>query len=160
MPFRIGIGYDVHPLVEGRKLIVGGVLIPSAFGADGHSDADVLIHAIADALLGSLALGDIGHHFPPDNEKFKDLDSTIILASVYNLIVQKGYTLGNLDAVVVLQKPKIAPYIDKMRERLAQVMQVNPDQISVKATTTEHLGFVGRSEGVAAYASVLVIKKA
>jgi 2-C-methyl-D-erythritol 2,4-cyclodiphosphate synthase len=160
MPFRIGIGYDVHPLVEGRKLIVGGVLIPSAFGADGHSDADVLIHAIADALLGSLALGDIGHHFPPDNEKFKDLDSTIILASVYNLILQKGYTLGNLDAVVVLQKPKIAPYIDKMRERLAQVMQVNPDQISVKATTTEHLGFVGRSEGVAAYASVLVIKKA
>ncbi len=160
MPFRIGIGYDVHPLVEGRKLIVGGVLIPSAFGVDGHSDADVLIHAIADALLGSLALGDIGHHFPPDNEKFKDLDSTIILASVYNIIVQKGYTLGNLDAVVVLQKPKIAPYIDKMRERLAQVMQVNPDQISVKATTTEHLGFVGRSEGVAAYASVLVIKKA
>ncbi len=160
MPFRIGIGYDVHPLVEGRKLIVGGVLIPSAFGVDGHSDADVLIHAIADALLGSLALGDIGHHFPPDNEKFKDLDSTIILASVFNLILQKGYTLGNLDAVVVLQKPKIAPYIDKMRERLAQVMQVNPDQISVKATTTEHLGFVGRSEGVAAYASVLVIKKA
>lgn len=160
MPFRIGIGYDVHPLVEGRKLIVGGVLIPSAFGADGHSDADVLIHAIADALLGSLALGDIGHHFPPDNEKFKDLDSTIILASVYNLILQKGYALGNLDAVVVLQKPKIAPYIEKMRERLAQVMQVNPDQISVKATTTEHLGFVGRSEGVAAYASVLVIKKA
>ncbi|MBU2555122.1 MAG: 2-C-methyl-D-erythritol 2,4-cyclodiphosphate synthase [Bacteroidetes bacterium] len=160
MPFRIGIGYDVHPLVEGRKLIVGGVLIPSAFGVDGHSDADVLIHAIADALLGSLALGDIGHHFPPDNEKFKDLDSTIILASVYNLILQKGYALGNLDAVVVLQKPKIAPYIDKMRERLAQVMQVNPDQISVKATTTEHLGFVGRSEGVAAYASVLVIKKA
>lgn len=160
MPFRIGIGYDVHPLVEGRKLIVGGVLIPSAFGVDGYSDADVLIHAIADALLGSLTLGDIGHHFPPDNEKFKDLDSTIILASVYNLILQKGYALGNLDAVVVLQKPKIAPYIDKMRERLAQVMQVNPDQISVKATTTEHLGFVGRSEGVAAYASVLVIKKA
>lgn len=160
MPFRIGIGFDVHPLVEGRKLIVGGVLIPSAFGVDGHSDADVLIHAIADALLGSLALGDIGHHFPTDNEKFKDLDSTIILASVYNLILQKGYALGNLDAVVVLQKPKIAPYIDKMRERLAQVMQVNPDQISVKATTTEHLGFVGRSEGVAAYASVLVIKKA
>lgn len=160
MPFRIGIGYDVHPLVEGRKLIVGGVLIPSAFGVDGHSDADVLIHAIADALLGSLALGDIGHHFPPDNVKFKDLDSTIILASVYNLILHKGYALGNLDAVVVLQKPKIAPYIDKMRERLAQVMQVNPDQISVKATTTEHLGFVGRSEGVAAYASVLVIKKA
>ncbi|MCF8347867.1 MAG: 2-C-methyl-D-erythritol 2,4-cyclodiphosphate synthase [Bacteroidales bacterium] len=160
MPFRIGIGYDVHPLVEGRKLIVGGVLIPSAFGVDGHSDADVLIHAIADALLGSLALGDIGHHFPPDNEKFKDLDSTIILASVYNLILQKGYALGNLDAVVVLQKPKIAPYIEKMRERLAQVMQVNPDQISVKATTTEHLGFVGRSEGLAAYASVLVIKKA
>jgi len=160
MPFRVGIGYDVHPLVEGRKLIVGGVLIPSAFGADGHSDADVLIHAIADALFGSLALGDIGHHFRPDNEKFKDLDSTIILASVYNLIVQKGYTLGNLDAVVVLQKPKIAPFIEKMRKRLAQVMQVNTDQISVKATTTEHLGFVGRSEGVAAYASVLVIKKA
>ena len=147
-------------MVEGRKLIDGGILIPSVFGADGHSDADVLIHAIADALLGSLALGDIGHHFPPDNPRFKDLDSTIILDSVYNLILQKGYVLGNLDAVVVLQKPKIAPYIKKMRERLAQVMQVNPDQISIKATTTENLGFEGRSEGIVAHASVLVIKKA
>ena len=159
IPFRTGIGYDVHPLVAGRKLILGGITIPSEKGAEGHSDADVLIHAIADALLGSLALGDIGNHFPPNNPDYKDIDSSVILSRVQSMVSEVGYEIGNLDAVVVLQHPHIASFVDKMRERLAQVLKIEINQVSVKATTTENLGFAGRGEGVAAYATVLVMKK-
>jgi len=157
LPARVGIGYDVHQLVAGRKMVLGGVVIPSSFGPDGHSDADVLIHAIADALLGAMALGDIGKYFPPTDLQYKDLDSRVILTKVYQLVCQKGYVLGNLDSVIVLQQPKIARFIEPIRTELASVMQVNLDAISVKATTTERLGFVGRGEGISAYATVMLV---
>ena len=159
MNFRTGIGIDVHAFAEGRKLIIGGVEIPHSKGLQGHSDADVLLHAISDALLGSLALGDIGQHFPDTDEKYKDLDSTVLLKQVYNLVKEKGYVLGNLDAVLTLQAPKIAPYIYKMREKISEILETDINNVSIKATTTEKLGFVGREEGVAAYATVLVYKK-
>ena len=158
MPFRVGMGYDVHQLVPGRKMVLGGVTIPSDFGPDGHSDADVLIHAIADALLGSLALGDIGQYFPPSDLSFKDLDSTTILREATRLVLERGYVVGNIDSIVVLQSPKIAPYIPEMKILLADILQVNEDAVSVKATTTEKLGFVGRGEGISAYATVMIVR--
>jgi 2-C-methyl-D-erythritol 2,4-cyclodiphosphate synthase len=156
---RIGFGYDVHAFTDGRKLIIGGIEIPYEKGLAGHSDADVLLHAIADALLGALSLGDIGQHFPDTDPKYKDADSKILLSEVYKLIINKGYILGNLDAVVALQKPKLAPHINYMKVTIARILHCNPDQISIKATTTEKLGFIGREEGVEATAVVLVIKE-
>ena len=153
---RIGIGYDVHRLEEGRKLIIGGVAIPHHLGLLGHSDADVLLHAVTDALLGALALGDIGKHFPDTDERYKDQDSRLFLRLAYDLVKKEGYQLGNLDCVLMAQKPKLAPYIDRMRACLAEDLETTLGQISVKATTTEKLGFVGKEEGIAAQAICLL----
>lgn len=158
LPFRTGFGYDVHAFAEGRKLILGGIEIPHEKGLLGHSDADVLLHAISDALLGALGLGDIGKHFPDTDEKYKNADSAKLLERVYELIKENGYVLGNVDAVIVMQRPKVAKFIPGMRERTAQVLESEAGQVSIKATTTEHLGFTGREEGVAAYATVLLVK--
>ena len=157
--FRTGIGFDVHAFAEGRKLIIGGVEIPNKKGLEGHSDADVLLHAICDAMLGALALGDIGVHFPNTDLKWKDADSTLLLINVNDMIYAKGYEVGNLDCVLAMEKPKISPFIDKIKKRIAEILQIDLDQISVKATTTEKLGFIGRTEGVAAFSTVLLIKK-
>ena len=157
--FRTGIGFDVHAFAEGRKLILGGVQIPYEKGLLGHSDADVLLHAICDALLGSLALGDIGKHFPDTDAKYKDANSMELLKNVFGLINSKGYKIGNVDAVVAMQKPKLAPYLDEMRINISTALETSLEQISVKATTTEKLGFVGREEGVSSFATVLLIKK-
>ena len=157
--FRIGNGFDVHAFAEGRKLILGGVEIPCEKGLAGHSDADVLLHAITDALLGALALGDLGKHFPDSNEKFKDANSSILLKKAYKLIRTKKYTLSNVDSVLMMEKPKVAPYVFQMRQNIAKVLNVDIDRISVKATTTERLGFTGRSEGIAASAVVLLNKE-
>ena len=153
---RIGHGYDVHKLVEGRKLILGGVEIPHTVGLLGHSDADVLLHAIMDALLGSMALGDIGKHFPDTDDKYKGISSMHLLMLVNKLLSENGAHLVNLDATLILQKPKIAPYIDLMRENVAFALGVDKSRVSIKATTEEHLGFTGREEGVSAHAIVLV----
>lgn len=158
VPFRTGFGYDVHQFAENRKLIIGGVEIPYERGLLGHSDADVLLHAISDALLGALALGDIGKHFPDTDVRYKGADSKILLKEVYKLVLGNGYRLGNVDATVALQKPKLAPYILQMREMIASVLNAQLDQVSVKATTTERLGFVGREEGAEAFATVLLIR--
>lgn len=154
--FRTGIGYDVHRLAEGLPLWLGGVQIPHSKGLVGHSDADVLIHAICDALLGAAALGDIGKHFPDSDPAYKGIDSKILLGKVCELLSAKGYTIGNVDAILCMQKPKVAPYIQTMRETLAEVMNIDVDSVSVKATTTEHLGFEGREEGISAIANVLL----
>jgi 2-C-methyl-D-erythritol 2,4-cyclodiphosphate synthase len=156
--FRIGTGFDVHRLAEGHKLIIGGVEIPHTKGCVGHSDADVLIHAICDAMLGALTLGDIGQHFPDNSDEFKGIDSRILLKKVNALISEEGYQIGNIDSTVVLQKPKIKDYIPKIREELASVLQVDVSQISVKVTTTEKLGFEGREEGVSAQAVCLLLR--
>jgi 2-C-methyl-D-erythritol 2,4-cyclodiphosphate synthase len=153
---RIGHGYDVHRLVEGRKLIMGGVDIPYEKGLLGHSDADVLLHAIADALLGALALGDIGKHFPDTDPAFKGANSMQLLEHVVGLIMAKGYSLGNLDATIIAQRPKMAPHIQTMRENIARACEVDVDRINVKATTEEGLGFTGTGEGVSAHAVVLL----
>lgn len=155
---RIGIGYDVHQLVEGRKLILGGIEIPHHLGLLGHSDADVLLHAISDALLGALALGDIGKYFPDTDSRFKDLDSGVLLKEVYALVKKEGYTLVNLDTVVMAQRPKLRAYIDTMRENVANLLSCELSQISIKATTTEKLGFVGKEEGIATQAICLLEK--
>lgn len=149
---RFGMGYDVHRLVEGRKLILGGVEIPWEKGLLGHSDADVLLHAIADALLGAAALGDIGRHFPDTDERFKGADSMKLLAEVVRLVREKGYRVGNVDATIVAQAPKLAPYIEEMTENIARVLGVERDSVNVKATTEERLGFTGSGEGMSAYA--------
>ena len=149
---RFGMGYDVHRLVAGRKLILGGVEIPWEKGLLGHSDADVLLHAIADALLGAAALGDIGKHFPDTDDKFKGADSRKLLAEVARLVREKGYTVGNVDATIVAQAPKLAPHIEKMAENIARVLGVERDCVNVKATTEERLGFTGSGEGMSAYA--------
>lgn len=159
LDFRTGIGFDVHAFVEGRKLIIGGVEIPSDKGLEGHSDADVLLHAICDAMLGALALGDIGFHFPNTDERWKDADSAVLLKHVNELINSEDYELGNLDCVLAIEKPKIFPYVEKIRTRISEILNADIEQISVKATTTERLGFVGRAEGVASFANVLLIKK-
>jgi 2-C-methyl-D-erythritol 2,4-cyclodiphosphate synthase len=157
IPFRIGIGYDVHQLVEGRKLMIGGVEIPYERGLLGHSDADVLLHAIADAILGALGLGDIGRHFPDTDDRYKGISSVTLLQEVWKLARTNGYRLGNLDCVLLAQKPKIAPYIEAMKTTIADVLDAQVTQINIKATTTEKLGFVGREEGMAAEAVVLLI---
>ena len=157
MKFRTGIGYDVHQLAEGMPLWLGGVKVPHTKGLVGHSDADVLIHAICDALLGAAALGDIGKHFPDNDPAYKGIDSKILLRKVCELLKDKGYIIGNVDAILCMQKPKVAPYIQAMRETLATVMQTDVDTVSVKATTTEHLGFEGREEGISAIANVLIV---
>lgn len=155
---RIGWGYDVHKLVKGRKLILGGVVIPHSSGLEGHSDADVLLHAISDALLGSLALGDIGKHFPDSDSQYKDADSRKLLIHVYDLIKQEGFELQNLDATVIAERPKLAPYITEIRNNIADDLDIGMDRVSVKATTSEGLGFAGREEGICAQAMVLVRK--
>ncbi len=153
---RIGHGYDVHRLVDDRKLIIGGVEIPWEKGLLGHSDADVLLHAIADALLGAMAMGDIGKHFPDTDPAFKGADSMKLLAHVVRLVKEKGYQVGNLDATIIAQRPKMAPHIQSMRENIARVCSVEVDSINVKATTEEGLGFTGRQEGISAHAVVLL----
>lgn len=159
LEYRTGLGLDVHAFAENRKLVIGGVEIPYEKGLLGHSDADVLLHAISDALLGALALGDIGQHFPDTDPKYKNADSKQLLKHVYSLIVEKGYKLGNVDAMVTMQKPKLASYINAMRNIIAGLLEAEVEQISIKATTTEKLGFVGREEGVSAFATVLIQKK-
>lgn len=157
MKFRVGHGYDVHKLVEDRKLIIGGVEIPHYKGLLGHSDADVLAHAICDALLGAAALGDIGKHFPDNDDRYKDIDSLVLLEKVCELIRNKGYEISNVDSTTLAQAPKLKPYIDEMRSKLAKVMKLDIDELSVKATTEERLGFTGREEGIAAHAVVLLM---
>ena len=149
---RVGLGYDVHKLVEDRDLILGGVKVPHTLGLLGHSDADVLVHAIMDALLGAAALGDIGKHFPDTDEAYKGADSMVLMARVRELIEEKGYVIENIDATIIAQKPKLRPYIDQMEENIAKVLRIERDQINVKATTEERLGFTGREEGMAAQA--------
>lgn len=149
---RVGQGYDVHKLVEGRKLIIGGVEIPHTLGLLGHSDADVLLHAISDAVLGAAALGDIGKHFPDTDPKFKGADSLKLLEHCANLVKEKGYRINNVDATIVAQKPKMAPHIDTMRMNIARVLGVDIDQVNVKATTEEKLGFTGQELGISSYA--------
>ncbi|HOZ81988.1 MAG TPA: 2-C-methyl-D-erythritol 2,4-cyclodiphosphate synthase [Bacteroidia bacterium] len=156
MNFRVGFGFDVHQLEQGIPFFLGGVRIEHYKGAKGHSDADVIIHAICDALLGAAALDDIGKHFPDTSNEFKGIDSSILLAKVVSLLKEKSIAIGNVDVSVVLEKPKIAPYIQAMREKLASVMQIEIDCVSIKATTNEKMGFVGREEGVAAYAVALI----
>ena len=154
---RVGFGYDVHQLSPDRELWLGGICIPSELGLDGHSDADVLIHALCDAILGAANLRDIGYHFPPvKGNEFEGIDSKILLKKTMALLREKGYEFGNCDCTICAEKPKINPHIPTMQACLAQVMGVDPDVISIKATTTEHLGFVGRQEGMAAFATVLI----
>ncbi len=159
MKNRTGIGYDVHQLKEGLPLWLGGIQVPHTKGLVGHSDADVLIHAICDALLGAAALGDIGQHFPDTDPAYKGIDSKVLLKNVCRLLGEKGYTIGNVDAILCMQKPKVASYIPVMRQTLAETMDISLDDISVKATTTEHLGFEGREEGISAIANVLITKR-
>lgn len=156
---RIGYGYDVHRLKEGKKLILGGVEIPHHKGLDGHSDADVLLHAITDALLGALALGDIGTYFPDNDPAFKDADSRQLLKESYSLIQEKGYSVGNIDATVVAEQPKLMPHIYDIRKNISQDLNCDVDDVSVKATTSEEMGLVGRQEGIAAHAVVLIVKQ-
>jgi 2-C-methyl-D-erythritol 2,4-cyclodiphosphate synthase len=159
MNLRIGNGYDIHRLVSDRPLILGGIQIPHELGLLGHSDADVLTHAIMDAMLGALSLGDIGHYFPPSDPQWAGADSLKLLAQVNELILSKGWKIGNLDSVVVAERPKLKPHLSAMRDRLATVLQIVPDQISVKATTNEKLGPIGREEGIAAYAVALLLPR-
>ncbi len=156
---RIGQGFDVHQLVEGRPLIIGGITIPYEKGLLGHSDADVLLHTVADAVLGALAEGDIGKHFPDTDEAFKDADSKVLLAEVWKFAKEKGYKLGNIDCTIIAERPKMRPYIDKMREVIGNILEAEMEQINVKATTTEKLGFPGRGEGIASQAAVLLVKE-
>lgn len=155
---RIGQGFDIHQLQEGRKLIIGGIDIPHEKGLLGHSDADVLLHAISDACLGALALGDIGKHFPDTDAAFKDADSRELLKQIWTMIKEKGYRLGNLDCTIIAQRPKMAPHITAMRESIASLVEADVSQINVKATTGEKLGFIGREEGIASQAIVLLQK--
>ena len=159
MDIRIGSGYDVHQLADGLPLVLGGVQIPFTKGCVAHSDGDALIHALCDALLGALALGDIGKHFPDTDDSYKGIDSRILLRKTRSLIAEKGYAISNVDCTLLLQKPKVAPYIDEMRKRLAADMEISVGQVSIKATTTEHLGYEGRGEGVSAMATALLIKQ-
>lgn len=155
---RIGFGYDVHKFSENRKLIIGGVEIPYELGLSGHSDADVLVHAIMDGMLGALALGDIGKHFPDTDELYKGISSIKLLSYVYSLIKEKGYKIGNIDSIIVCEKPKMAPFLDSMRDILSEVLETDKDNISIKATTEEKMGFTGRMEGIKAYSVCLLIK--
>ncbi|MCQ2261897.1 MAG: 2-C-methyl-D-erythritol 2,4-cyclodiphosphate synthase [Bacteroidales bacterium] len=156
MKIRTGIGYDVHQLKEGLPLWLGGIRIEHSHGLLGHSDADVLIHAICDALLGAAALGDIGQHFPDNDPSYKGIDSKVLLKRCGELIAEKGYKISNIDSIVCAQRPKLAPHLHLMRQTLAEVLNISVEDISIKATTTEHLGFEGREEGISAYASVII----
>lgn len=153
---RIGHGYDVHKLCEGRKLILGGVEIPHDKGLLGHSDADVLLHAVMDALLGACALGDIGKHFPDTDDSYKGADSMVLFGEVIKILRHNGYVVSNIDATIIAQKPKLSPYIDEMRKNIADICSVDISQVSVKATTEEHLGFTGREEGISAHCVCIV----
>lgn len=155
---RVGQGFDVHQLAEGRPCIIGGVTIPYEKGLLGHSDADVLLHAVTDAILGALALGDIGKHFPDTDPEFKDADSLKLLLHIWEMAKERGYRLGNIDSTIIAQKPKMAPYIPQMVEVIARALDANVDQVNVKATTTEQLGFTGRGEGIAAQSVVCLVK--
>jgi 2-C-methyl-D-erythritol 2,4-cyclodiphosphate synthase len=157
--FRIGQGFDVHQLIEGRPLIMGGVTIPYEKGLLGHSDADVLLHAVADACLGAIAAGDIGKHFPDTDLEFKDADSAKLLTHVWELVKEEGYELGNIDCTIIAQMPKMAPYIEEMRQRIAELLEASVEQVNVKATTSEKLGFTGRGEGIATQTTILIKKK-
>lgn len=157
MNIRIGNGYDIHRLVEGRSLILGGVEIPYQLGLLGHSDADVLTHAIMDAMLGALSLGDIGHYFPPTDPKWAGENSLVLLEQVDQLVRSHGWQVGNIDTVIVAERPKLKPYLKTMRDRLAETLALNPDQIGIKATTNEKLGPVGREEGICAYTVALLM---
>lgn len=156
---KVGIGYDVHKLVKKRKLIIGGVEIPHDKGLLGHSDADVLIHAIMDSILGALGLGDIGKHFPDTDEKYKNISSMVLLEEVWNIMSAKGYKIGNIDSIIVAQSPKMAPYIDTMKENIARVLNVTIDNINIKATTTEELGFEGNKEGMSAHSVCMLLRE-
>lgn len=156
MKIRVGLGYDVHQLVEGRDLWIGGVKVPHATGAMGHSDADVLLHVICDALLGAANLRDIGFHFPDTDPQYKGADSKVLLKAVIKLLAAKGYTVGNIDSTVCLQQPKLLPHISAMQQVIAEICGIDQDDVSIKATTTEKLGFVGREEGISAYSVVLI----
>lgn len=156
---RIGNGYDVHKLVEGRKLILGGVEIPYEKGLLGHSDADVLVHAIMDSLLGALALGDIGQHFPDNDNKYLNIDSMILLEKVMGLVEDRGYKIGNIDAIIVAQRPKLKDFLPMMREKISNVLKTSIENISIKATTEEKLGFTGSGEGIKSYSVVLLTKE-
>ena len=156
---RIGHGYDVHRLVNGRKLILGGVEIPYEKGLDGHSDADVLLHAICDAIIGALSLGDIGKLYPDSDDKFLNINSRILLKDVAKRMTEAGYIIGNVDATVIAQSPKLSSYIDQMRKNIAEDLSTNEQNVNVKATTEEHLGFTGRGEGISAHAVCIIVKK-
>ena len=156
--FRVGNGYDVHRLVEGRSLIIGGVTIPYEKGLLGHSDADVLIHAVMDALLGAAAMGDIGKHFPDNDPQYEGISSLVLLEKTASLLAEGGWAVGNIDATIIAQKPKMAPHIEKMRLNIASVLNVGSDRINIKATTEEGLGFTGRSEGIASQAAALIYR--
>ncbi len=157
--FRIGHGYDVHKLVKERRLVIGGIEIEHELGLLGHSDADVLLHAIMDALIGAMGLGDIGKHFPDTDEKYKGISSVSLLSSVYGLLNENGYSVVNVDATVVAQKPKLSPYIEKMRSNVSFLLNISEEAVNIKATTEEKLGFTGREEGISAHAVVLIEKK-
>ena len=156
--FKIGHGYDVHKLIPDRKLILGGVEIDYELGLLGHSDADVLVHAIMDSLIGAMGLGDIGKHFPDTDDRYKGICSISLLSSVYSLIKESGYTVSNIDATVIAQRPKLSPYIEKMRSNIAFALNIEPQSVNIKATTEEHLGFTGRGEGISAHAVSLIEK--
>ena len=156
---KTGIGFDVHAFSEGRKLILGGIEIKHDKGLAGHSDADALLHAITDALLGSISLGDIGTHFPDDDPRYKNADSTVFLKKANELLRNRGYFVNNIDTVVMLQQPKISPYVQKMKDKIAKILDIGTERISIKATTTEKLGFVGREEGISVMAVVTVVRK-
>ena len=156
---RIGFGYDVHKFSKDRKLIIGGVKIPFELGLLGHSDADVLLHTITDAALGAIGEGDIGRHFPDTDPEWKDADSAKLLAYIWKIVEDRGYVLGNVDATIIAQRPKMAPYIEPIKNRIAELLNADPSQVNVKATTTEKLGFTGREEGIASLATILLIKK-
>ena len=158
MSLRIGLGYDVHAFKKGRELVIGGEKIPHSMGLDGHSDADVLLHAICDALLGALAMGDIGKHFPDSDNEYKNIDSKVLLKRTFRLITDESYRLVNLDAVLIMEKPKVQAFIPAMRKNIAEILNCEINQVSVKATTTEKLGFTGREEGVAAEVVILLKK--
>lgn len=159
MKIRTGLGYDVHRLVPGRKLWLGGIQIEHTLGLLGHSDADVLLHAVCDALLGAVNLRDIGFHFPDTADEFENIDSKVLLKKTGELVAQKGYSIGNIDVTVCAERPKLNPHIPSMKQCIADVLQIDVDDVSIKATTTEKLGFVGREEGIAAYATVLIVKE-
>jgi len=158
VPFRIGIGYDSHRLLIDRPLVLGGIIIPYPRGLEGHSDADVLIHAVADSLLGAAGLGDVGQHFPDTDPAYKDIASTKLLAEVFTMIVKEGYRVGNVDSVIIAEEPKLAPHISAMEKKLSKILLVKEQNISIKATTNEKMGFTGREEGIAVMATSLIYK--